>query len=734
MSDYAGKMTGPQIDALPGRIQNIINDMGDIKGLTTTVKTDIVSAINSLVTAIKDLPTQEGGSIDRELLTQLVTTEINKLLSGGGGGRPTLTESELAMKSGGYHSVPVALKAGETLYVESSFPTRLLDATDFASKIFTLVFSPEGNGMSYSYTAQTDLSVVIFGDKIEGVDYYSYHILYGVSAASTSSLLSELVADAVSEILSGGAGGGGGRPTLTESELAMKSGGYHSVPVALKAGETLYVESSFRTRLLDATDFASNILTMVFSPEGNGTSYSYKAQTDLSVVIFGDKIEDMDYYSYHILYGVSAASATSPLSDIWEAIEQLRLTKIDMPADGTPGQVLIKTEDGVAWADGGTSGGGGCQPDVNWLTDSASVVVEESSNPQWTVGGVPTAVSNILNADGSYVIDVENKKYARLSSANHGKFADGTPWTGTWGEAFRRLPRVYYAVRANSAGQSVLHLSCSDGGSGSWDETWTGIYKGSVDANGKLHSRPGVETTQSKTISAFFKAAQKTSPDMGLVSYLDHCKLGALYLARFGNSDSSINMGPGLQDASTVYYPHTTGYTATLGDGSGEMPYAKTEFGMNKLFGIEDLAGSTFEFRSGIRFDGENAIVYDGNIFSTDIAAGDEGYVRTVQRTVGLSASYIKSMVLGPDFDLIPLEGGGSSTTYWCDAAWSHIDGQVLFVGGSANGGNYSGLFGFHSYRNFSYTSRGVGARLAFRGDISEYELVSGAELAALHA
>jgi len=368
---------------------------------------------------------------------------------------------------------------------------------------------------------------------------------------------------------------------------------------------------------------------------------------------------------------------------------------------------------------------------IDLANSTRSIVLEESSSPIWTLGGNADIVDNILGTYGSYVIDEVNKKYARLNPANHAQFLDGTAWSGLYGNAFRRLPRVYFMVKTNSNNKSVLYISPEAGAvedaTKFWPETWIGTYKGSVQS-GKLSSRPNLNTTQNMTMSNFWAAAKALSPDYGLVNYFDHCMLNALALCKFGTADSPSYMGVGLQNAGSSYYTHTTGTTASLGDSTGSAPYLTTQYEMCKLFGIEDLAGSTWEFRPNIRFSGNTAIVYEGNVVSND----DPG-IRSFSRNASLNGSYIMNMALGSYFDLICTVGGGSASTYWCDGSWASSGGQLLFVGGSSDGGSICGLSASISINAFSYSSANFGARLAFRGNIAEYDLVTGAQLAALH-
>ena len=360
-----------------------------------------------------------------------------------------------------------------------------------------------------------------------------------------------------------------------------------------------------------------------------------------------------------------------------------------------------------------------------------SVVLERSNPADWQTSGNESVVDNLLSL-GSYVIDDVHKKYAKLDPLNGLKFVDGTVWSGTYGDAFRRLPTVYYKMTTNEGNEPVLQISGYNLGEGahSWPESWIGTYKGSVQG-GVLVSRPNVTTTQSMTMSAFFSAAQAHTEgtDYGLVNYFDHCKILALMYAKFGNANSEAIMGGGLQSAGQSYFTHTTGTTALLGDATGSMQYLNTAYYMCKLFGIEDLAGSTWEFRPNIRFISSQCIVYEGNVVSND-AIG-----RTFARTLNnANGAYITKMELGEYCDFIPKAVGGSSGNYYCDGTWASTSGQLLLVGDSAGHGVLCGCSAASSASVFGFADSNCGSRVSFKGDISEYELVDGATLAQLNS
>lgn len=358
---------------------------------------------------------------------------------------------------------------------------------------------------------------------------------------------------------------------------------------------------------------------------------------------------------------------------------------------------------------------------------ATGIVMEESSNPAWTRLGNLSAIDSVINKHGAIVIDPVRKVYAKLSNNDLNTFADGTPWDGTNGEAVRHFADLHYLVKKNDLGQTVAWGSAHHLGGHTFRENFVGCYQGSVGSDGKLHSRPNVNATTNKTMSAFWDCAQLHGNEWGLADYHDHCKMILMHLLHFGNANSELSMGTGLNSnpSGGTWYNYKTGSCAAKGIYTGSLPHSENaSFNQCHLFGVEGLAGGSWEFRPGIRFDGVKAIAYEGNIVS-NVATG-----REFQRdpNLNLSGSYIKKMALGEHFDMIAIEGGGDSSHYYSDGAWSSAGGQLLLVGGASHNGSDCGLSASASDNGFSYSIAYIGARLAFRGNLEDYAEINGAD------
>lgn len=369
----------------------------------------------------------------------------------------------------------------------------------------------------------------------------------------------------------------------------------------------------------------------------------------------------------------------------------------------------------------------------------AKYFILEKGLPSVETGGPEAVLDRILEGGtlpGSYVIDEVNKKYAKLNPLNHMEFADGTAYTGLYGNCFRHLPAIYILKDSAHEGTGTKYWISDKDFTGSDNETpyvlpesWIGIYKADVIDN-KLTSRPGTISKGNVTIGNFQGYALNLGSNYGINDYKNWQKLCALFVAKYGTTNvDDTDAGTGLAESSSAnYYNISRGTTSNIGDTTGKVQYLSTGYYQCKLFGIEAPWGQQWEFLKGIYFKGSTAYVYNSNTYTTD-----EAPERTFTRMTSGQQTFISKLALGDYFDVMPTETQGSSATGYCDAMRSASGEGPLLVGGSSSEGLYSGLFSSLAGSAFSFSSVDVGARLCFYGNIDEYTLVSGAELADLN-
>lgn len=167
------------------------------------------------------------------------------------------------------------------------------------------------------------------------------------------------------------------------------------------------------------------------------------------------------------------------------------------------------------------------------------------------------------------------------------------------------------------------------------------------------------------------------------------------------------------------------GTTNSLGNGSGEVNFTVNDFGgvgvhrtfkANRYRGIENPFGDIWEWTDGILMDiteteSKMYTTSDPSKFSSDSFANytDRG---NTARTNG----YIKTMKLGANADIIPIEIGGGATTYFGDNYSQSITPGLrgVFFGGDANRGASAGFVCASTYYAPSTANTYIGSRLCF--------------------
>ena len=360
-----------------------------------------------------------------------------------------------------------------------------------------------------------------------------------------------------------------------------------------------------------------------------------------------------------------------------------------------------------------------------------TITLEQSSNPQFDLP-TPFMANMYRQQMGGYMMKtVGGVVYAaKLDASNWDYFADGTKVDDAAKyDTMVRVPDCHF--KAEGKTMQFGGLFPIAGGHKFDSPNWVGAYEMFVDSSGVGHSRPGVAPSHSKTMTEFWNCAQKLGSNFGLANYGFQCLIEALYQVSFGNLNSQAVIGSGFQSQSwEACRDVPMGQCISLGDGSGKVLYNDATIGNQypvKLFGFEDLWGKLWEFRPGIRFymDGGTryAVVYSGNQVSNTA----NGRKFTIPSSA--SGEYITRKTLGEHWDAFPQAVGGSDSTYYCDGFWAATSGELLYVGGSADGGSRCGLSYAVSRDGFSVSWSSIGARLAFYGNPT---IVSGSELMAM--
>ena len=452
----------------------------------------------------------------------------------------------------------------------------------------------------------------------------------------------------------------------------------------------------------------------------NGTTTQRPANVNVGYIYFDSTV------GYHVYW---SGSEWLPLTTTSSGGGSSSGTGEDTPSGGGGGGSSSEGGGSSSESGGSTEGGGSSSSGTQTVEGQDRLAIAESSTPAWAAPDATVETDAILD-EGCYVIDEANGKMAKLKTDDHTKFADGTSWDGTYGNAFRHIPAFYYKV---DNGNLIISRTAITGGK-SIPEMWIGCYQGYIDSNDALRSIPGVVTTGNKTCTEFYTAAQENGSDYGVMSYQAQQAIVFLYLMKYHNTNST-NTFVGDNDIHrfTGYATFTTGSTASLGDGTGNVSYDSSRT-ISALFGIEALISSRLEFRQNIYLDQTNnvAIIWDDNVAVPD----QNTTTRSVSNPLA-NGDYIQELTWGEYGDIIPktAQTGASASTYknqyYCDAGYPK-DGDVVVQGGLPAVTDAGGLFFFGSDPSTTKGSN-YGARLCMYG-ASSATLVTGAELASENA
>ena len=384
-------------------------------------------------------------------------------------------------------------------------------------------------------------------------------------------------------------------------------------------------------------------------------------------------------------------------------------------------------------------------------TSAWCVPIKQSTqiSSSWGRGGNLQLYEEYKRHGGRYLY-LNDGRHAKLSRTNSSVFADGTPLDESIGHIMVKMPSLYYFLKEDEvSGITNLWMSPIPIGGHVINQPVVAAYKASMSGSA-LTSRSGVAPKGSININAYWNAAQVNGKDWGLADYEHQKFFIMLQLSEFGNANIQSVLGNGLTGtnnssdyATALGFP--CGNTRSLGDSSGaiEHNYEMSSGTMTQnacdvsLCGFENLYGQQWEMRQGIYCgksnndgqDGTEIFIYSGNRMPTtaELASHPAGDYRQLQRLS--SGGYVREIILGQHFDIMPKIIGGGSTTSWGDYSYVDIaNGQLVLFGGAAGDGASCGLVYSHSSCAWSIADATLGSRLAFYGKGKE---VTGREIVA---
>ena len=314
-----------------------------------------------------------------------------------------------------------------------------------------------------------------------------------------------------------------------------------------------------------------------------------------------------------------------------------------------------------------------------------------------------------------------DKSYTIGDSEIHSDFDNCYPWSDMQevidaeNNVFIKIPKFYSMVTKNANGTYKHQISgvrydgfttlFVDGEGNELDYILVGKYEGSGSAS-KVFSKSGATVLVNITCDSFRNGCKANGDGYQQYDFLIDLIIKELWLVEMKTTNSQA-----------IMYGYANGNSAAVA--TGRTDAVKTPSGSEesntdgkhacKYRGIENLWGNTFTWCDGISFNGDKVYVCtDPKSYAAGKTASP--YVYHGDRAAGYG--YIKKVAPLKRHPLIQYAteaSGGSTTTYFCDYAYS--GGSVLAVGGNWNNTTNAGLW----YWNGNYTPSNANSNIGGR-------------------
>lgn len=309
------------------------------------------------------------------------------------------------------------------------------------------------------------------------------------------------------------------------------------------------------------------------------------------------------------------------------------------------------------------------------------------------------------------------------------------------------LPDAYYTVVEHGDYDWEIRISTyAIPGYTKFDKQYVSAYEAYSDGT-TLFSRKGQTPTVNKNRDAFLKEARKNRNNhYAMYTYNIHKFITWCFVVEYAtlNSQKNVNnvltvegyhqggLGNGVTSGTKkvngkdVWAFVPCGTTDSLFNGSGEVTYnytntdaegAETQASTkaNRYRGIENPFGHVWKNCCDIIITGTTNKVYlTGNIenFGNDRSLFTDSGLTSFPTT----EQWVKRINNNAAADLFCQEGGGGSTTYFCDYYWTNANDhdRTLLLGARAGSGSRAGFFGLLSDDGLGYAGGSVGARLVY--------------------
>lgn len=355
------------------------------------------------------------------------------------------------------------------------------------------------------------------------------------------------------------------------------------------------------------------------------------------------------------------------------------------------------------------------------------------------------AAANLTGADGQYMVELPDM-YVRFETdgdiSRHLQSTEPLPGFRLWRKDY--VSAVEATVQRSTTTLCSVVNKDADYRGGNNDASRDGTYK----------TQLGMPATQISLTNFRAYARKRGSTEWNCNLYQTHRKLWWLFAVEYANFNSQDAFNAeldengyhqgGLSSGVTTlngtkwntfnnYYPFVPcGTTNSLGNHSGVVeftmpdeydPGVPTKVNVPSYRGVENPFGHIWKWTDGCKCliqsetDGGLSEFYVCDDPAAFTSSGVVNY--DLRGNLPRKEGYVKKLILGEHGEIMPLEVGGGSTTYFCDYFYTNIpssgvsERSVLF-GGAADNGTFAGFVYASTNGTATYTNAFIGSRLCF--------------------
>lgn len=331
----------------------------------------------------------------------------------------------------------------------------------------------------------------------------------------------------------------------------------------------------------------------------------------------------------------------------------------------------------------------------------------------------------MLNYDGTVAYYLDTNDYTKKATGEASDVTD-TSFNGNammeWKPVYVKVERkdgklyLYYCSEKYSDSYECWSAKKSDGSYA--EHFYLPIYEG-VNVDGKLRSMStGTKPTSNTTAETEATYATANGEGWNTTVWADEDLLRIMGILMFRRLNFQKACGYNCGSSSSAL-THNTGTANQKGMFYGQ---ESTSAYATKYFGSENWWGHRWRRCNGLMCISRRYYVklthstVDGSTV-TGYNRTASGYIDTGIDCPSASESYIKTVAGDNKLITAPtVVSGASSTTYFCDAAWSNTGTTQLLCGGAVNAGVASGLFAWVVNSAPSSSNWSYGASVSYKG------------------